>query len=155
MLVSRQEITEIVKSEKKSGKRIVFTNGCFDIIHRGHVEYLASAKSEGNLLIIGLNSDSSVRRLKGIGRPINNEQDRAVVLSALKPVDYVIIFDEDTPFELIKDIMPDVLVKGGDYNIDTIVGADIVQKSGGIVKVIPYIEGISTTKIMERIKGDC
>jgi D-beta-D-heptose 7-phosphate kinase/D-beta-D-heptose 1-phosphate adenosyltransferase len=155
MLVTRQQIIEIASSAKKSGKKIVFTNGCFDLIHPGHTEYLARAKSEGDLLVVGLNSDDSVKRIKGSCRPINNELARAFVLSALKSVDFVTIFDEDTPFELIKAILPDILIKGGDYNINTIVGADIVSENGGRVIVIPFISGYSTSAIIEKIKRDC
>jgi rfaE bifunctional protein nucleotidyltransferase chain/domain len=155
MLVTRQQIIEIASSAKKSGKKIVFTNGCFDLIHPGHTEYLARAKSEGDLLVVGLNSDDSVKRIKGSCRPINNELARAFVLSALKSVDFVTIFDEDTPFELIKAILPDILIKGGDYNINTIVGTDIVSENGGRVIVIPFISGYSTSAIIEKIKRDC
>ena len=154
MLVTRKKIKEISSQLKNQNKRIVFTNGCFDIIHRGHVSYLTEAKKLGNVLIIGLNSDDSVRRLKGSQRPINTELDRAAVLSALKPVDYVTIFDEDTPYELIQVVLPDILVKGGDYKPDDIVGADIVKANGGKVIVIPLVEGISTTVIIDKLIGN-
>ncbi len=134
-------------------KKVVFTNGCFDILHVGHVVYLNEAKSLGDILVVGLNSDSSVRRLKGDDRPVNCQRDRATVLSALESVDYVVIFDEDTPYELIDALKPDVLVKGGDWETDQIVGADIVMKNGGIVKSLRFIQGKSTTDIIERISG--
>ncbi|MDL2231058.1 D-glycero-beta-D-manno-heptose 1-phosphate adenylyltransferase [Bacteroidales bacterium OttesenSCG-928-L19] len=134
--------------ENRPKKRIVFTNGCFDILHLGHVEYLAKAKDMGDLLIVGLNTDDSVKRLKGPSRPINPENARAHVLVALQFVDYVVLFNEDTPYQLIKAISPDVLVKGGDYIINEIVGADLVSENGGEVKVIPLTEGFSTSKIV-------
>ncbi len=133
--------------------KIVFTNGCFDIIHRGHIEYLKKAKSLGDVLIVGLNSDNSVQRLKGDKRPINNESDRAVVLRELKSVDFVVIFEEDTPLELIKKIRPDILVKGGDWPTNQIVGHEFVLKNGGEVYSIPFIEGYSTTNIIKKITG--
>lgn len=138
-----------LKSEKKN---IVFTNGCFDILHKGHVAYLQAAKSLGDILIVGMNTDASVQRLKGQDRPVNSLEDRAFVLSALRSVDYVIAFDEDTPLSLIQAIMPDVLVKGGDYTIDTIVGATEVLSHGGKVEIIPFVEGKSTTSIIDAIK---
>ncbi len=133
------------------GKKIVFTNGCFDIIHRGHIEYLSDAKTLGDVLVVGLNSDESIKRLKGLKRPINKEEDRALTLSALEIVDFVIIFEEDTPLKLIKAIKPDVLVKGGDWEVNQIVGADIVMREGGEVRSLPYIEGYSSTSIIEKI----
>jgi rfaE bifunctional protein nucleotidyltransferase chain/domain len=132
------------------GKSIVFTNGCFDIIHAGHVLYLEQARALGDILIVGLNSDSSVKRLKGEGRPVNIQQNRALVLAALEAVSYVIIFNEDTPYELIKAIQPDVLVKGGDWKEDSIVGADIVRNKGGKVISLPFWEGLSSTSIIEK-----
>jgi D-beta-D-heptose 7-phosphate kinase/D-beta-D-heptose 1-phosphate adenosyltransferase len=134
-----------------AGKTLVFTNGCFDILHVGHVRSLEIARKLGDVLIVGVNSDASVRRLKGAARPINTEEDRAAVLSALKSVDYTTIFDQDTPLELITELVPDVLAKGGDYTIETIVGADIVQNAGGTVVVIPLVAGKSTTKIVRKI----
>lgn len=133
-------------------KKIVFTNGCFDILHRGHIDYLAKAADQGNILVVGLNTDSSVRRLKGEGRPVNNEQDRIFQLAALMYVDAVCLFDEDTPLELIKAVRPDVLVKGGDYTIDRIVGADLVSGYGGRVEIIPFVDGYSTSAIIDTIK---
>ena len=131
---------------------IVFTNGCFDILHRGHVTYLNQAKELGDLLIIGINSDESVQRLKGPERPVNMLEDRAYVLSALKSVDYVIPFEEDTPLNLINQIMPDILVKGGDYTIDRIIGAQEVLAHGGRVEIIPFVPGKSTSAIIDTIK---
>lgn len=133
---------------------LVFTNGCFDIIHRGHIEYLNQAKSLGKSLIIGLNSDASVRKIKGEGRPINNQTDRAFVLNNLKCVDAVIIFDEDTPYDLIKALRPDFLVKGGDWREEQIVGSDVVKNYGGKVYSLKYIDSYSTTNIIDKIKKD-
>ncbi len=152
MIVSYAEIEQICRNLHKSGLKIVFTNGCFDILHIGHIKYLKEAKTYGDKLIIGLNSDSSVKRLKGEQRPIVPENERAEVLDSLKPVDYIVIFEEDTPMELIKIVKPDVLVKGGDYTEEKIVGADYVRSYGGIVVVIPYIEGRSTTSLIEKIR---
>lgn len=136
---------------KKVNRRVVFTNGCFDVIHKGHIEYLQKSKDLGDYLIIGLNSDASVRKLKGENRPINKQDDRAAVLQALKCVDEVIIFEEDTPYELIKSIKPDVITKGGDYtSIDQVVGNDLAE-----VILIPYIDGFSTTNILETLNADC
>jgi len=145
------QIKEIVNSLKAQNKKIVFTNGCFDIIHAGHVDYLKKAKQLGDVLIVGLNSDSSVKSIKGEQRPINNQNDRAVVLSVFYFVDYVVIFDQSTPYELIKIIKPDILVKGSDWHNKTIVGSDIVSENGGKVILIEYLEGKSTTKIIEKI----
>ena len=143
-----------IKKWKNEGKKIVFTNGCFDIIHAGHVDYLEKAKSYGDILVVGLNSDDSVKRLKGKDRPINPQEHRKKVLEALKPVDLVIIFDEDTPERLIKEVKPDILVKGGDYTINTIVGADFVMSYGGQVKIIDFVYDISTTKILEKARSE-
>jgi len=134
-------------------KTIVFTNGCFDILHIGHIRYMQEAAKLGDILIIGLNSDASVKRLKGPERPVNNEQDRAELLCALEFVDYVAIFEEDTPYNLINTLQPDVLVKGGDYNHDNVVGTDIVEARGGKLVLIPFVEGKSTTNIIEKIKN--
>jgi len=131
---------------------LVFTNGCFDLLHPGHVEYLAQARALGDLLVVGLNSDDSVRRLKGAGRPLVAEADRAAVLAGLRSVDAVIVFDEDTPLELIGELLPDVLVKGGDYDLDGIVGREVVEQAGGDVRVLPLVEGYSTTNILNRLK---
>lgn len=129
--------------------KIVFTNGCFDILHRGHIEYLSQARDKGAILLIGLNSDASVKRIKGEKRPVQDEMTRALVLASLRIVDAVVLFDEDTPYELIKFVQPDVLVKGGDYTEATIVGADIVKANGGEVVVIPLVEGYSTSSILK------
>jgi D-glycero-beta-D-manno-heptose 1-phosphate adenylyltransferase len=131
--------------------KIVFTNGCFDILHRGHIEYLSQARDRGEVLIIGLNSDASVKRIKGAGRPVQDEMSRALILASLRIVDAVVLFDEDTPYELIKFVNPDVLVKGADYTEQTIVGADIVKANGGEVVTIPIVEGYSTTEILKKV----
>lgn len=143
---------ERISKLKKEGKRIVFTNGCFDIIHAGHVDYLEKARSLGDFLIVGLNSDDSVRRLKGLNRPVNPQEQRKRVLEALKSVDMVIIFEEDTPERLIKEIKPDLLVKGGDWSIENIVGADFVLSYGGEVYTVDFIYDTSTTKIIQKIR---
>tara|TARA_B100000795_G_scaffold125003_1_gene93272 strand:- start:1493 stop:2920 length:1428 start_codon:yes stop_codon:yes gene_type:complete len=145
---SLQEITELSSELKIKGKKIVFTNGCFDIIHGGHIRYLEDAKKFGDILILGLNSDKSVRTLKGENRPINNQIDRAYILAALEVIDYVVIFDEETPYKLIKAIKPNTLVKGGDYKGSKIVGEDIAEK----VELIDFINGKSTSKTIEKIK---
>jgi rfaE bifunctional protein nucleotidyltransferase chain/domain len=145
---------DIIQKEREKGKKIVFTNGCFDIIHAGHVDYLEKAKSLGDFLVVGLNSDESVKRLKGPTRPVNPVEQRKKVLQALKPVDLVIVFEEDTPERLIKEIKPDVLVKGGDWKIENIVGADFVMSYGGKVYTIDFVYDTSTTKIIEKIKNE-
>jgi len=132
------------------GSRIVFTNGCFDILHPGHVELLAQCRDLGDYVVLGLNSDASVRKLKGPGRPVNDQLSRAVVLAGLSFVDAVIIFDEDTPLDLITQVRPDVLVKGGDYRASEIVGADIVRQNGGEVRIVQLVEGYSTTAIIAK-----
>ena len=146
---SFDEIKVQVQRLKKLGKKIVFTNGCFDILHRGHVSYLDTAKSYGDVLILGLNSDESVKRLKGEDRPINPAEDRAYILSALESVDFVTIFSEETPYDLIKMVAPDVLVKGGDYEGKEVVGSDIA----GEVKLVQFVDGRSTTKTIHKIQG--
>ena len=133
-------------------KKIVFTNGCFDILHVGHIRYMQEAAKLGDILVVGLNSDESVKRLKGPERPVNNQDDRAEMLSSLEFVDYVVVFEEDTPYELIKKIQPDVLVKGGDYNPDNVVGKDIVEARGGELRLLHFVEGKSTTNIINKIK---
>lgn len=140
-----------IEKLKKENKKIVFTNGVFDIIHRGHVEYLSEAKSLGDVLIVGLNSDSSVKMIKGEKRPVVSEENRAFVLANLKPVDYVIIFSEDTPYNLINKIKPGILVKGADWDEDKIVGADIVKSNGGEIKRIRFVENNSSTNIIDKI----
>lgn len=134
-------------------KTIAFTNGVFDILHEGHIEVLSKAASFADILIVGVNSDASVKRLKGPGRPINNEQSRSIILASLIMVDAVIVFNEDTPLQLIKNILPDVLIKGGDYTPETIVGAREVSNNGGVVKIIPLEAGFSSTGIIEKIKN--
>src|SRR5712692_3792275 len=136
---------------RSEGKRLVFTNGCFDLLHPGHVRYLSEARSLGDALVVALNSDRSVRALKGEGRPILDEQERSEVITALEAVDYVIVFDEETPLELIAELLPDVLVKGGDWPLEEIVGREEVEAAGGRVITLPYIEGSSTSDIIERI----
>ena len=143
---------EIINRIKAERKKIVFTNGCFDLLHVGHVRYLAQAKKLGDFLIIGLNSDSSVKELKGEDRPINSFEDRATLLSAIESVDSVIMFEEQTPENLIKDIVPDILVKGGDYNIEDIVGYKTVMQNGGQVKTLSFYDGYSSTNYINKIK---
>ena len=143
---------EIINRIKAERKKIVFTNGCFDLLHVGHIRYLAQAKKLGDFLIIGLNSDSSVKELKGENRPINSFEDRATLLSAIESVDLVIMFEEQTPENLIKDIVPDILVKGGDYNIEDIVGYQIVIQNGGQVKTLSFYDGYSSTNYINKIK---
>ncbi len=147
---TKDEMIKIISNLKTKNKKIVFTNGCFDILHRGHVSYLDKAKSQGDILVLGLNSDSSVKRLKGEDRPINSEEDRAFVLAALESVDYVVIFEEDTPYELIKALKPHILVKGADYKGKDVVGADLVEE----LKLIEFIDGKSTTNTIAKIKGN-
>lgn len=149
------EIVRLREDYRSSGQRVVFTNGCFDVLHRGHVDYLHAAKQLGTILVVGLNSDESISRLKGAGRPIVAEEDRVAVLSALTSVDHIVLFSEDTPILLIKAIRPDVLVKGGDYLPDEIVGAEAVRSYGGEVVVAPKTEGVSTSRIIERIARRC
>lgn len=148
---SQTALTKILGQMRSRGKTIVFTNGCFDILHLGHVRYLRKAKSLGDTLVIGLNSDASVRELKGSGRPLNRERDRAEVLSALGFVDYVTIFSEPTPEGLIRKLRPNVLVKGGDWKTKDIVGADFVRSRGGRVASIPFVKGYSTTGLIQKI----
>jgi len=147
-----EELKKILNDIRSHNKRIVFTNGCFDIIHAGHVQYLQEARNLGDILIIGLNSDDSVKRLKGKSRPVNTQKDRAIVLSALESVSFVVIFHQDTPYELIKDLKPDVLVKGGDWKPEDIVGSDVVLKNNGEVKSLSYIKGRSSTEILDKLK---
>lgn len=147
-LVSRKELIRIIEQEKKKNKKIVFSNGCFDILHKGHLFYLKEASKLGDVFVLGLNSDQSVRKLKGEDRPINNEIDRAEVLSFLEFIDYITIFDEQTPYELIKSITPDVLVKGGDYKIEDVVGREF----SGEVEIIPFVDGYSTTSIISKMR---
>ncbi|MBO5843251.1 MAG: D-glycero-beta-D-manno-heptose 1-phosphate adenylyltransferase [Bacteroidales bacterium] len=150
-IVCRKDLKELILKWRDANERIVFTNGCFDLLHLGHVDYLAKAKDLGERLIIGVNTDSSVKRLKGEHRPLQDENSRLHILAALQSVDAVVLFDEDTPYELIKEIEPDILVKGADYKIENIVGYDIVVSRGGSVQTIEFIEGYSTTLIEKRI----
>jgi D-glycero-beta-D-manno-heptose 1-phosphate adenylyltransferase len=152
-VVTRVDLLQIREQLKRDGKKIVFTNGCFDIIHRGHVEYLTKAKALGDVLMVGMNTDASVKRLKGTARPIVCQEDRAFVLSAFRMVDFVCLFDEDTPHELIKAVIPDVLVKGSDWSIDAIVGKDIVEAAGGSVQTIDFVPNRSTTDIIKKIEA--
>ncbi len=146
-IIDRTEIKNVIARHKKEGKKVVFTNGCFDILHKGHVRYLTGAKKLGDILVVGLNSDSSVSQIKP-GRPINPQKDRAEVLAALCMVDYVTIFDEDTPYKLIKSVQPDVLVKGADWDIKDIIGSDIVKE----VRTIPFVKGVSTSGLIKKIQ---
>ncbi|MBQ1876295.1 MAG: D-glycero-beta-D-manno-heptose 1-phosphate adenylyltransferase [Selenomonas sp.] len=153
MLISNKDIEFFCQVLRAGGKKVVFTNGCFDILHAGHVRYLAKARSFGDCLVLGLNSDASVRRLKGPERPINNEQDRTEVVGGLQSVDYVVIFDEPTAEQLIAKVKPDVYVKGGDYTLETLPEAKIVQSYGGRVEFVQMVAGRSTTNVIEKIKG--
>jgi D-beta-D-heptose 7-phosphate kinase/D-beta-D-heptose 1-phosphate adenosyltransferase len=152
-IMERSEMRERAEELKKKGKTIVFTNGCFDLLHIGHITYLNMARALGDLLIVGLNTDRSVQVNKGEGRPIISEIERSRVLAALESVDYVVLFDEETPFDIIDEIKPDILVKGADYEGRLVVGRDIVEASGGRVELLPFIEGNSTSSIIEKIKG--
>lgn len=152
-IVSLAELTPMVNQWKAQGKKIVFTNGVFDLLHAGHVTYLSEAASLGDILIIGLNSDASVQRIKGTERPVNNETTRSVLLGAMFFTDAIVSFSEDTPLNLIKAIMPDVLVKGGDYEIAGIAGAKEVLANGGQVKVLTFLPGYSSTSIINKIKN--
>lgn len=150
-VVSREELVEAAEKARAEGRVVVFTNGCFDIVHRGHTQYLAEAKALGDILVVGVNTDRSVRALKGSSRPVVPEDDRAHVLAALASVDLVCLFDEDTPLELIEAVVPDILVKGAGYERDTIVGADFVEERGGRVVAVEELEGRSTRGIIARI----
>jgi rfaE bifunctional protein nucleotidyltransferase chain/domain len=150
-LITTEQARGIFTPGFRENRRIVFTNGCFDLLHRGHIYYLSRAREMGDLLVVGLNSDHSVTRLKGVGRPVNNQAARAEVLGALGMVDYVILFEEDTPAGLIRELKPDLLVKGGDYKVEEIVGFADVTSWGGKVVTIPLLEGYSSTSLIERI----
>lgn len=150
-LIALQKLKKHIGIARKKGKTIVFTNGCFDIIHAGHVRYLNKAKSLGDILVIGLNSDSSVRKIKGDKRPIVPQKERAEILSGLEAVDYVVLFNEPTPIKLIKTILPDILVKGADWASHEIVGADAVKAAGGKIKRVKLVQGRSTTNIIKKI----
>jgi D-beta-D-heptose 7-phosphate kinase/D-beta-D-heptose 1-phosphate adenosyltransferase len=144
-----------VSQARRAGRKIAFTNGCFDILHAGHVRYLTKAKKGKRCLIVGLNSDRSIRRIKGPQRPINEQQYRAEVLAALACVDWITIFDEETPYRLIAAVKPDVLIKGADWKGKTVVGEDIVKANGGRVELVAYVKGLSTTHIIETIRKTC
>jgi len=148
---SLSEAVELRRSARAAGKRVVFTNGCFDLLHAGHVDYLEAARAEGDLLIVGLNSDGSMRRIKGPQRPLNPEADRAAVLAGLAAVDAVVVFDEDDPAAVVKALLPDVLVKGADWPEDRIIGAETVKAAGGRVARIPLTAGRSTSSVIETI----
>ncbi len=148
-IISLEELLRKRAQWSIASSQVVFTNGCFDILHRGHIHVLQSARSFGDKLVVGLNSDASVKRLKGEERPFNNEKDRAVLLAALSCVDAVVLFEEDTPIQLIKSLLPEVLVKGGDYRIEDIVGAAEVKSNGGQIVVVPFLDGYSTTAVLE------
>ena len=145
-------LTPLVETWRIDGNKVVFTNGCFDVIHRGHIELLARTADLGDKLIIGLNSDKSIQKIKGKDRPIIDEQSRAILLAALSFVDAIVLFSEDTPLKLISSLLPDVLAKGGDYKIKNIVGNEIVQRNGGKIKLVSFLDGFSSTTIIDKIK---
>ena len=152
-----QNLAQAIQSiavHKKEKRKIVFTNGCFDLLHKGHIYYLEKAKELGDVLVVGLNSDASVRKLKGKTRPIKDVENRSAVLAGLGSVDVVVVFEEETPIELIKLLIPDVLVKGGDYSMENIVGADFVIRNGGEVKVIDFVEGQSSSAIIKKMEKE-
>lgn len=150
-ILNLKELLPIRDKLRTQGRKVVFTNGCFDILHAGHVDYLTKSRELGDILIVGINSDISVRNIKGDRRPIISETERAVLVSSLKPVDYVTFFDEDTPARLISELIPDILVKGADWSIDNIVGRDVVEKNGGEVRTITFVNDQSTSKIIQKI----
>ena len=152
-LKSLEEIKAIVVDARTNGKKVAFTNGCFDLLHRGHVHVLRAARACADLLIVGINSDQSVKQIKGPTRPVLPESDRCELLGAMEMVDFVVLFNEPDPHNLISAIRPDVLVKGGDWHTEKIIGSDMVEEAGGRVVVVPYIKGFSTTEIIERIKN--
>jgi rfaE bifunctional protein nucleotidyltransferase chain/domain len=152
-LKSLDALARIVSRARRDGKRIVFTNGCFDLLHRGHVHLLRQSKALGDVLIVAINTDRSAKAIKGLARPVLSEQDRVELIAAMEMVDYVTLFDEPDPTRLIEVLRPNVLAKGGDWSVDKIVGSDIVQKAGGKVAVIPYLKGFSTTEIIQRIRS--
>lgn len=150
-IVTRKEAQRIVNEWKAQGEKIVFTNGCFDIIHKGHLCYLAQARDLGTKLVLGLNTDASIKRLKGESRPIKEEESRALTVASFAFIDLVVLFDEDTPHELISQLVPNVLVKGSDYKVHDIVGADVVLQHGGEVKTIDFVQGYSTTNYVKKL----
>ena len=147
-------LKEKLFEEKKKHKKIVFANGCFDIIHRGHIILLQKAKSEGDILVAAINSDASIKKLKGENRPVFCEDERAEIIAAFQMVDFVTVFNEEDPYKIISELKPDVLVKGGDWTVETVIGRDIVEANGGKVIVIPQVEGYSTSRIIQKIKND-
>ena len=151
-IYSLEELENQVNAWKQVGEEIVFTNGCFDIIHRGHIEVLAQTADLGDKLIIGLNSDNSIQKLKGKNRPIIDEQSRAILLASLSFVDAVVLFSEDTPITLIRTLLPDILAKGGDYKVNTVVGHEVIQENGGEIVLVPFIDGFSSSAIIEKIR---
>ena len=153
VILDREELLRVRAGLRAGGRRLVFTNGCFDILHVGHVRYLAAARALGDALLVAINSDRSVRALKGAGRPVMSEGERAEVLAALSSVDFVTVFDEESPRRLIAEVLPDVLVKGGDYAPEEIHGREEVEAAGGRVLALPFVEGASTTGIIERVKA--
>lgn len=150
-LLTLEEAKAFVALRQQKGQTVVFTNGCFDILHAGHVQYLSKAKALGDVLVVAINSDASVRRLKGEKRPINTQEDRAYILKNLKAVDAVLLFEDDTPLSVIETLLPDVLVKGGDWAIENIVGKEVVEAHGGSVQTISFLDGRSTTSTIEKI----
>ncbi len=151
-IISKEDLQYILSYYRFKEKKIVFTNGCFDLLHRGHIEYLLQAAASGDVLIVGLNSDKSVKKLKGADRPLQDEKSRALILASLIFVDHIVLFDEETPVNLIKSVQPDVLAKGGDYKEEEIVGNDVVKEKGGKVQIIEYLSGYSTTGLVDKIK---
>ena len=147
-----EELKSIAQEARSRGEKVVFTNGCFDLLHRGHLHLLREAKKAGDILIVGLNTDNSVRQIKGSNRPVVPELDRAELIAALEMVDYVTLFDEPDPYRLISELRPSVLVKGGDWSKKEIVGAEIVEADGGTIALVPYLSGFSTTQIIERMR---
>lgn len=151
---TKESLKQLLKDWSEQGNKVVFTNGCFDILHRGHVEYLCHARDLGDKLVLGLNTDASVKRQgKSPERPVNDEQTRAMILAGLECIDAIVLFDEDTPYELIRFVQPDVLVKGNDYKAEEIVGYDVVKAKGGSVITIPLVQGFSTTKLIGKLSG--
>jgi rfaE bifunctional protein nucleotidyltransferase chain/domain len=152
VVTNREELLRVREGLRAEGRRLVFTNGCFDLLHVGHVRYLAEARRLGDALLVAINSDASVRALKGAGRPVLSEAERAEILAALASVDFVTVFEEESPRALIAELLPDVLVKGGDYGLDEIHGREEVERAGGRVLALPFVEGASTTGVIDRIK---
>ena len=153
-IITRDKLNRMAKGWRLLGKKVAFTNGCFDILHEGHIFSLSQAAKEADIRVVGVNSDASVKKLKGEGRPVNSENSRSLVLASLVITDFIVVFEEDTPLELITDFMPDVLVKGGDYSVEQIAGAKEVIANGGRVVINPIVVGFSTTGIIEKMKGE-